>query len=177
MLPIFLPTGKSNYYNILLAMVDSFYGKLPYNLLQLTRISHTVPLYNRLDKNVNAMANWAMDAVIETTMKIPHHMGFQDNHKGWLKYSPHLMLDNNLHVLLKPNTVNWIIKRQRKLALLIMKRWVQQVGQQRTWSIFRCQIDPWNIFLLQSTYFWWITIERNLVDSMIIIKHGTYLVI
>lgn len=94
-LPIFHVCGKHHYFEIVLSMMDNFYGTLPYKLLQLMRINRTVPLYDGTDKDNQQMANWALDAVIlETTMKFTHTVKFANNVKGFAETSQNLVFQN-----------------------------------------------------------------------------------
>ena len=61
-------TGKHHYVEIVLSMMDNYYGSLQHNLL-----------YDGKDKHKQNMANWALDAVIETTMKFTQNASFNNN--------------------------------------------------------------------------------------------------
>ena len=42
----------------------------------------------------NPMANWALDAVIESIQKFYHEMNFYNTVSGWLRHSENFMLMN-----------------------------------------------------------------------------------
>jgi hypothetical protein len=94
-LPIYLYTGKKNYFEIVCGMMEEMYGKLDYKLLHLTRINRTIPLYTGVDTDGRPMANWAIDALIELVQKYYHKMNFRnDNLEGWMQHSPNVQLNN-----------------------------------------------------------------------------------
>ena len=64
-LPIYVATGKHQYVEIVLGMMENFYMKLPPKILHLVRLNHTVPLYEGVDRDGTLMAFWAHDAIIE----------------------------------------------------------------------------------------------------------------
>ena len=69
-------------------------GSISSKLLQLVRFNFTVPLYNGMEKFGNPMANWALDAVIESIQKFYHEMNFDNTVSGWLRHLANVMLMN-----------------------------------------------------------------------------------
>ena len=64
-LPIYVATGKHQYVEIVLGMMEHFYMKLPPKILHLVRLNHTVPLYEGVDRDGTLMAFWAHDTIID----------------------------------------------------------------------------------------------------------------
>ena len=93
-LPIFLVTGKVNYFDIILGMMDNHYGVISSELLHYLRCNRTVPLYEGNDKFGNEMAHWALDAIIENIQKFYHQMNFKNDIGGWFRHSSNVMLIN-----------------------------------------------------------------------------------
>jgi hypothetical protein len=66
---LFLVTGKKHYFDIGLNIIDQRYNSIPFKILQLTRTNRTVPLNKGKNSRGIPMAEWAMDAVIESLMR------------------------------------------------------------------------------------------------------------
>ena len=67
--PIFLVTGKVNYFEIILEITDNHYGMMSSELLHHLRCNRTVPLCKGKNKFGNEMTYWALDVVIENVQK------------------------------------------------------------------------------------------------------------
>ena len=80
-LPIYLINGKFNYFEIVLGMIDTFYGELSKSsdLLHVIRVNRTMPLYEGKDKYNNPMSNWAQDAILENLQKLFHSIPFEQS--------------------------------------------------------------------------------------------------
>jgi hypothetical protein len=90
-LPLFLVTGKKHYFDIGLNNIDQLYNSIPFKILQLTRANRTVPLYKGKNSRGIPMAEWAMDAVIESLMRYYKMMKFQNTSEAWTKHSGNLL--------------------------------------------------------------------------------------
>ena len=94
-LPIYVATGKHQYVEIVLGMMENFYTKLPPKILHLVRLNRTVPLYEGVDRDGTPVAFWAHDAIIELLQKYFHQEHNKENTiELWIKNSPHLMFMN-----------------------------------------------------------------------------------
>lgn len=80
-LPIYLVNGKYNYFEIVLGMIETFYGALSKSsdLLHVIRVNRTMPLYEGKDKYNNPMSNWAQDAILENLQKLFHSIPFEQS--------------------------------------------------------------------------------------------------
>ena len=80
-LPIYLVNGKFNYFEIVLGMIETFYGALSQSsdLLHVIRVNRTMPLYDGNDKYNNPMSNWAQDAILENLQKLFHSIPFEQS--------------------------------------------------------------------------------------------------
>jgi hypothetical protein len=73
-------------------MFEQFYKVLPHHVI---RINRTVPLDVGNDKHGKPMAtSWALEAIIECLQKYYHQMIKENNGKGWLAMSHHIMTNN-----------------------------------------------------------------------------------
>ena len=57
-------------------MMEELYGSIDYQLLHLTRINRTLPLYTGVDKDGHPMANWPVDGWIELVQFFYHNIHF-----------------------------------------------------------------------------------------------------
>ena len=79
-LPLFLITGKHNYFEINLGMIENFYNHISNKILHLVRINRCTPIHDGLDKYKNPMANWAQDDLLEHIQPEYHTMPFSHSH-------------------------------------------------------------------------------------------------
>ena len=93
-LPIYIATGKTQYVEIVLSMMESFYKRIPSKILHLVRVNRTCPLYAGVDKQGDPMAFWAHDAIIELLQKYFHQHNKENTIESWIQNSPHLMFMN-----------------------------------------------------------------------------------
>ena len=55
-IPIWIACGKHKYYQLGLYLVDEYYSRIPYNVLNLLRINRTMKLYDGSDQDSRSMA-------------------------------------------------------------------------------------------------------------------------
>ena len=72
-------TGKCNFFEIVLGMMDTLYTSLSSKLLQIVRVNRTMPLYDGKDNHGNPMANWAQDAILENLQSMFHQIPFEQS--------------------------------------------------------------------------------------------------
>ena len=75
-LPIYLITGKFNYYEIDLGMIETFYHTLSPRILHMVRINRCTPLHDGVDRFGQPMAYWAQDDLLEHIQPEYHLMPF-----------------------------------------------------------------------------------------------------
>ena len=93
-LPLFLITGKHNYFEIDLGMIENFYNQISNKILHLVQINRCTPLHDGVDRFKNPMANWAQDDLLEHIQPKYHTMPFSHSHhlvakKRCLKFVQH----------------------------------------------------------------------------------------
>ena len=93
-LPIYLATGKNQYVEIVLYVMESFYDKIPQKILHLVRVNKKVQLYAGDEKQGDPMAFWSHDAIIELLHKYVHQHKKENKIESWIQNSPHLMFMN-----------------------------------------------------------------------------------
>ena len=82
-LPVFVYLGKHNYYNILLDQTEEYYGRIPYQVLQLIRENRFQKLYDGTNRKQTSMSHWAIDALMELMNKNVKELDFPNTIDGW----------------------------------------------------------------------------------------------